>query len=147
VAIYDGVGALNAGSSYSLLVEGDSFAVAANSLVNESFLVGGVNPAININAGDILVAGAYQSARNIVFAGDATPGPTWIERNNAIPPSLGDTFAAAGNADFFFQGQHYRYNIGFEQIQDVAVPEPSAFVLSALGLLSLGFAGWRRRRR
>jgi len=29
----------------------------------------------------------------------------------------------------------------------VVVPEPSAFALAALGLLPLGFVGWRRRRR
>lgn len=141
VAVYDGVGSLNAGSSYSLLVVGDSFDVTPNSLVNEAFLVGGANPMININAGDILVAGAFQSARNIVFANDATPGPTWIERNNAIPPSLGDTFAAAGNADFFFGSQHYRYNIGFELV--TAVPEPTTATLGLIGLAGLIV---RRRR-
>ena len=26
------------------------------------------------------------------------------------------------------------------------IPEPSSFVLDVLGLLSLGFFGWRRRR-
>jgi hypothetical protein len=37
---------------------------------------------------------------------------------------------------------------GFQILElEVLIPEPSTFVLSALGLLSLGFVGWRRRRR
>ena len=34
------------------------------------------------------------------------------------------------------------------QIENLAVvPEPSTLILSVLGLMSLGFIGWRRRRR
>ena len=116
IAVYDGTGDMRAGSSYTLLVEGDAFSVATSSLINESFLVSGVNPTINVNSGDILVAGAYQSAKNIIFAGDAVPGSTWIERNDVIPASVGTEFSAAGDADFFFNSQHYRYNIGFEEV-------------------------------
>lgn len=44
---------------------------------------------------------------------------------------------------------YHRLGLSGFQIQSVApaVPEPATFGLAALGLLSLGFAGWRRRRR
>lgn len=41
------------------------------------------------------------------------------------------------------------YNVGFNELRfnSDPIPEPSTFGLAALGLLSLGLVGWRRRKR
>jgi MYXO-CTERM domain-containing protein len=44
-------------------------------------------------------------------------------------------------------GQGVTDNLSLDFTAASPVPEPSAFTLSLLGLLSLGFIGWRRRRR
>lgn len=86
----------------------------------------------------------------------AVNGSTWVEGNNyvlfedveadASGEIVLDGFSINGQPDF-----DVRLPLNGFQIREVvaatATPEPSAFALSALGLFSMGFIGWRRRRR
>jgi hypothetical protein len=60
VALYNG-GATNLGTSYTLLLKGDPI-TAVSGLNNASFTVGGVNPLLQLNAGDRLVAESFRQA-------------------------------------------------------------------------------------
>ena len=135
LAKYNG-GQPQEGSSFNLLVVGDSFTVPAGNsqgvLVNAQFLVGGVNPTISVSTGDVLVAGLYQSDQNVVFEMTGATSGAYIRRGNVIPAALGDNFN--GGADFYVSTQFYRYNIGFESL---SVPEPSSLALCVTGFAAL----------
>ncbi|MDO6497818.1 hypothetical protein [Photobacterium sanguinicancri] len=140
VAKYDG-GALIAGSSYELITTGDTLAVAANSLLNLAFTVSGINPIINLLAGETIVAGLYQDERIVMIdLSSPTPDPTgdWIHTGNVIPATSGQSFSAAGNAEYFFRNTHYRYNIGLSAVD---VPEPTALAMMTFGLVMLMLFG------
>ncbi len=144
LARYTG-GSTSSGASYKLLVTGDTFSVTGGgtlgALVNAAFTVSGINPTISLAAGDVIVAGLYQSSTNVVFA----PGTSaaLIDRNDTIPGSVGSAFPSGSN--FFFNGLAYRFNIGFSVGGSSSVPEPAGLAIMATGIAGLAYAARRRR--
>ena len=77
----------------------------------------------------------------------------------ATGPTSGGTLVVVAGADLagaitgagFFAvtspGSATAHYDGLTITGNAIIPEPSTFALTALGLLSLGFVGWRRRRR
>lgn len=115
VARYNG-GPANLGTSYEILLVGDVVSVTGGTTLNNvQFTVGGENPTVCLEAGETIVAGVYQTGRQVYieFAGGCTAnGPgDWIRTDNRIPTNTCGNFE---DAQFFFNGTNYRYNIGFE---------------------------------
>ena len=144
VAIYNSGSKSNA-ADYTLLSVGDTLAIPTGStsgvLVNDQFTVGGVNPIVNVTAGEILVAGFFQTNTTVVFentAQSATNDRIW-QTNIVNGVSPGGTLT--GGADGFNFNLTYGFDIGFQQ--SAAAPEPAGLSIVGLGLLSLMI--WRRR--
>src|SRR4051794_26263850 len=142
VAAYNG-GNNQLGASYTVLAIGDPIAAptgafaGGGTLQNAAFTISGVNPQINLAAGQVLVAGLFQTTR-IVLVGTAVAGPNndYINSGNSLPASTGQ--ALTSDSDFGLS-RTMRYNVGFD-----VVPEPSA---AAIGLTGFAGLGLRRRRR
>lgn len=140
VAKYNG-GNNQQGASYTVLSIGDPITPPAGAfggggtLVNAQFKVGGVNPSVSLNAGDVLVAGFEQSSR-IVLVGTGTTGVAdYIANADTVPASTGQPLS--GNGGFAFD-RTMSFNVGLN------VPEPSAAAAAGVaGLLVLG----RRTRK
>jgi hypothetical protein len=107
--------ASNLGTSYDVLMVGDPLSVTGGAtLQNLAFTVAGEHPTICLAAGEMLVAGVYQSGRQVYMdfggiCGSEGPGD-WIRTGDAIPDSSCEDFA---DAQYFFEFTDYRYNIGF----------------------------------
>ena len=137
IAVYTG-GNANSGSSYELVVTGDTFSVGAGNsqgvLVNHAFTVGGTSPTIAVTAGEVLVAGLYQTAQSVVFANGTTTA--LIDGGNRIPATDGAAFPSGAGYDF--TAQLYRFDIGFSD--PATVPEPATLGLLCVGIVGLGMA-------
>jgi hypothetical protein len=140
IAVYTG-GNASSGSSYELLVTGDTFSVGAGSsqgvLVNQPFTVDGTSPTIAVTAGEVLVAGLYQTAESVVFANGTTTA--LIDNGDQIPAT--DDGAFPSGASYDFTTQLYRFDIGFSY--PATVPEPATLGLLCAGIVGLGMI--RRR--
>jgi hypothetical protein len=145
VVIYNGGDSSNA-NDYTLLSLGDTLSIpsgsASGTLFNESFLVSGVNPTVSVEAGDVLVAGLYETNQTVVFSSTAQSAANdriWQEDIvNGL--SSGQTLGAGG-AGFNFN-LTYGYDIGFEVGPASDVPEPGPLALVSIGLC--GLAVFRR---
>lgn len=136
------------GVNYTVLARGDPIAVrssddrlgpsAGDHLVNAKFTVAGLHPVLRLGAGDTLVAGWLQSSQVVYISGFPGSGVgDYIAWGDALPASAGHPLRL--NDDFGLQDKTMQFNIGFTH----AVPEPTTFVLFALG--GLGVLGWSRR--
>jgi len=150
VALYSG-GNNQFGASYTVLAMGDTIVVVpqepplgpdpTDHLVNAQFLVGGLEPVLNLSAGDVL-AGGWQQDNNIVYI-SGLPGvgvPEYIANGLALPGTVGNPLTL--NSSWGFD-RTMQFNIGLEVIEEPTVPEPATLSLLALGALGL----LRRRRR
>jgi MYXO-CTERM domain-containing protein len=103
--------------------------------------VGGTNPTITLNAGDVLVAGYLNSvAAGVVRLNSAATGNAidYTALVNTLPSSVPNPLTA--NASLTLN-RTLQYNVGFDV---VPVPEPS---MMSLGLVGLALIGRRQRRR
>ncbi|HOD82199.1 MAG: PEP-CTERM motif protein [Planctomycetes bacterium ADurb.Bin126] len=120
VALYNG-GNNQLGSSYTVIAKGDPIVVVpqepplgpdpTDHLVNALFAVGGANPVLNLNAGDVLAAG-WQQDNNIVYISNL-PGsgvPEYIASGLALPASVPGTLTMNSNYSF---NRTMQFNIGF----------------------------------
>jgi len=55
--------------------------------------------------------------------------------------------AADGSIEFYWAAAQFGYSSAVTGLQVQHIPEPSSIVLLALGLLGMGWQGWRRRKR
>lgn len=143
VARYNG-GATNNANNYTLLAKGDTLTspgtgIATGTLANQAFTVAGVNPMLNLLAGETIVAGWFQNNTIVVFDFTTATVNDRIWASNIVGAvSPGSNFTA-GNSGFNFD-EAYRFNIGFNVL--AAAPEPAT-----LGLVALGGIALLRRRR
>jgi hypothetical protein len=147
VALYNG-GDSQQAASYTILSKGDALSVTVTpsvrndgiaQLENQAFTVGGSNPTINVSAGDTIAAGWLQVG-NIVYLSNFAQGTAdYIRGGDSLSgASVGESLTADSNYSF---DRTMQLNIGFQ-----VVPEPSTFVLAALGLVGLIGCGRRRKR-
>ena len=150
VATYNGA-SNQLGSSYKVIAIGDSIAVtpagvlgndATDHLVNTQFLVGGVNPVLNINAGDVLSAGWQQQGNIVYITGTGSAVPMYIANGLSIPGSVGSNLTMDSTWGFNFRTMEF--NVGFELVQPEDIPEPATLALLSLGATGVG--GYVRRR-
>jgi hypothetical protein len=137
VARYNGA-SNQLGSSYTVLAIGDPITVSpADSLINAQFKVGGVNPVLSLNAGDVLAAGWQQQGNLVYISGYAGSGvPEYIANGLALPATVGNSLTL--NSNWVFD-RMMQFNLGFE-----IVPEPSTLVL--LGMAGVAVLFYARRR-
>ncbi len=146
IARYNG-GNNQLASSYTVLAIGDPIAVATggafgpvgNILQNRQFTIGGSNPTVAVSAGDVIVAGLFQSARVVLLGPTTGPNVDYINSGNSLPGSAGSILTSDG--DFATLNRTLRYNVGFD-----VVPEPTTGALALLGLGLLGRTRLRNRR-
>lgn len=139
VARYNG-GNNQLGASYTVLSIGDPLTVPAGAfggggltVQNRTFTVGGVNPVLSLLAGDVLVAGLYQSSRIVALGGAGGSNNDYINNGSSLP---GITPAILTSDSDFALNRTLRFNIGL-------TPEPS---IGSLGLLGFSLLVMQRRR-
>jgi hypothetical protein len=146
IALYDG-GTATAGSSYTLLAQGDAVAVSESDggLESISFANSGVNPSVSLASGDIVVAGVYQTGQNVEFYSNS--GPIALIWGGNDLPAIGNAFAGSPcciyGADPGTYPADYRYDIGFNV---TAVPEPFTWALMLMGFGGVGAMARARRK-
>jgi hypothetical protein len=137
-------GTVNSGLRYKVLAKGDAVSVAAGNaqgvLRTGNFTVGGNPVTLALTTGQTIVAGLYQTTRNVVFAGGSNVG-TLIYTGNVIP-AVGSAFPA--NPNFYFTTQNYRFDLALTTV--TRAPQPASAALIGVGLAALA-SGTRLRRR
>jgi len=98
------------------------------------FIVGGTSYFVNWGAGGRNTSTLVQGDGN---TGTTTPGENYLVFNGLTPTT--------GTISFQFDDNLTNGNGVFNALQLAAIPEPSTFVLAALGLL--GLLAWGRRKR
>jgi hypothetical protein len=143
VAEFNGGSPSNAGS-YTLPALGDALAIpggsASGALFNGLFTVGGVNPILNLQANDTIIAGSFQSSRTVVFSAtsqSSTNDRIW-QANIINGVSPGQTLTGGG--DGF--NLNATYHVGFQP----SAPEPGTLALFLVGMAGLFGYGDQRRR-
>ncbi len=115
-------GSTQTGTNYQVLAKGDSLVVvssdaamgpsAGDHLENRAFTVTGVNPVINVNAGDQIVAGWYQQGNIVYIGGGGTQGAgDYIRSGDSLSgAAIGGPLTANSNYNF---DRRMQFNIGF----------------------------------
>lgn len=134
---------VNNKDNYTVLSIGDAFSFAGDavsSLRNLQFTVGGTNPTVTLNSGDVLIAGFVNSgAAGVVRYDSAATGNAidYIALSNTLPGTVPNPLTASGTLTL---NRTQKFNVGFDV---VPVPEPTMIGLGLVGVALLG----RRQRR
>jgi hypothetical protein len=122
---------------------GDTLSILAGNasgvLVNDQFTVGGVNPTVNVSAGQILVAGFFQTNTTVVFGSTTQSAVNDRIWGTNVVNGVSPGGALTGGGDSFNFNLTYGFDIGFQS----AAPEPAGWTIAGLGLL--GIVLWRQR--
>ena len=115
-------GSTQTAANYQVLAKGDALGVvssdqtmgpsAGDHLENRAFTVATVNPTINVNAGDQIVAGWLQQG-NVVYigAGGAQGAGDYVKNGDSLSGAvIGGPLTANSNYNF---DRHMQFNIGF----------------------------------
>ncbi|MCE9551773.1 MAG: autotransporter-associated beta strand repeat-containing protein [Planctomycetes bacterium] len=153
-------GKLAPGASIGILTIDDTFDIsgAVSSVNSQSLLFElGTNPSsdrVTVTGSNLFVVGLGDlEFDDFVFSGAPTAGTyTLFDTNVDIFGTLGTNLSGMiGSylATLFLgdDNNDIMLNLVAEDAEPSAVPEPSTFVLAALGLAALSFAAWRRKYR
>ena len=139
-----------ANTGYELSVDVSARAGPAGTDMVMVLYEGVISDFADLNAGNIVAQRTLTGADGVVADQFNTFSLTAVAADVATAAAAGQSIGigffgagggTTGNSDFDLD------NVRLEATAANVVPEPATFSLAALGLLSLGVVGWRRRRR